>query len=67
MNCTTTYCCECGCMIVHHACCCADGPFLLLLPIPREWEQYFELDGSPKPIKVKYAKTNDDEKRNIPS
>ena len=47
------YCAECGAIIIGFACSCPDGPKVWKLPIPEEWEEYFWMDGSVKPILMK--------------
>lgn len=39
--------------ITNGQCHCSEGSSIMLLPIPREWEIYFELDGSVKGIQIK--------------
>ena len=46
-------CAECGTSIIYFSCKCTDGPKVLKLPIPPEWEEYFWFDGSVKPVLVK--------------
>lgn len=53
----TNYCAVCGVLIADFSCKCINGPKIIQLPIPAEWEDFFWMDGSVKAELIDLQKT----------